>query len=680
MDIRKIVGSIALLLAAVGGAAAQEPATADTLTPLALEGITVSVLRTPISLARAPYSVSVVEAAGPVGSRPGLALDEVLRALPGIQIDNRYNQALGERISIRGSGARAQFGVRGVRILVDGVPATFPDGQTALSHVDPTLVRRAELIRGPASALYGGGSGGVLQLETVLPEVGERLQEAGMMAGSHGLIRGRAAVGGADEGQAYVVRLSYQGYEGARDFSEARNFRFGYRSRHLLPIGLLEVSASAVDYEADNPGSLSEALLAEDRTQAFANNIRQGTGEEGRQAQAGAELRAELGGGEAIVSAYGIVREILNPIPASVIDLSRRVAGVRAAYRIDRDLGTFTFGGEAAFQRDARRNYSNEGGRRAALTLDQDETVDDLALFAQAALRPVEPLTLLGGLRYDHYRFAADDHFTRGDPDDSGRVTMASASPSLGISLRLAPSANLYANVSTAFETPTTTELANRPDGAGGFNPDLRPQQTLAFEGGVKGDVGSTAGYELALFTAEVSDALIPFEVESAPDRQFFRNAGSARHRGVEVGASARPLDWLSGRLAYTYLDATFTDYVVDGDRFDGNRVPGIAPHRLEAVLDVESSGRFAALEGRHVSSMPVDDAGDGRSPAYTVFDVRAGFSSLRAGQMVVEPSIGVQNLLNERYNGSVVVNAFGRRYFEPAPGRTFHVALTVRF
>lgn len=680
MQIRKIVESTAALLLTATAVGAQEPVPADTLDPLPLEGISVSVLRTPVSLARAPYSVSVVEVAGPSGSRPGLALDEVLRAVPGIQVDNRYNQALGERISIRGSGARAQFGVRGVRILVDGVPATFPDGQSALSHVDPTLVRRAELIRGPASALYGGGSGGVLQLETALPEFGERLQEAALMAGSYGLFRARAAVGGGDEGNAYLVRLSYQGYDGERDFSEARNVRFGYRSRHLLPFGLLEVSASAVDYDADNPGSLSEALLADDRTQAFANNVRQRTGEEGRQAQVGAELRGRLAGGEAIVSAYGIVREILNPIPASVIDLDRRVGGLRAAYRIARDLGTLTVGGEAAFQRDGRRNYVNDGGRRAALTLDQDESVDDLALFAQASLRPAEPLTLLGGLRYDHYRFSADDHFTRGDPDDSGRVTMASASPSLGLSLRLAPPVNLYANVSTAFETPTTTELANRPDGAGGFNPDLRPQETLAFEGGLRGDFGGVAGYEVALFTAEVSNALIPFEVESAPDRQFFRNAGSARHRGVELGASAHPLDWLSGRLAYTYLDATFTDYEVDGVRFDGNEVPGTAPHRLDAAVDLVATGGFLAFEGRHVSSMPVDDAGEARSPAYTVFDARAGSSALRVGGRVLEPSIGVQNLFDEKYNGSVVVNAFGRRYFEPAPGRTFHVALTVRF
>ena len=681
MTKRTTLALASILLSFTSPVKAQDPAPPDTITPLSLEGVTVSVLRTPVSLARAPFAVSVVDVDGPAGTRPGLGIDEALRALPGIQIDNRYNQALGERISIRGTGARAQFGVRGVRILVDGIPATFPDGQSAISHVDPTQLRRAELIRGPASALYGGGSGGVLQLETGLPAVGERLQEASVLAGSHGLLRGRAAVGGADARHSYTVALAYQGYEGARQYSAASNVRFNLRSRHILPVGLLEVSASAVDYEADNPGSLSEALLAADRTQAFTNNILQQTGEEGRQAQIGAELRTELGPGEVRIAGYGIVRDILNPIPATIIELTRRVAGLRTAYRLAVPTGSVTLGAEAAVQRDDRRNFSNDRGSRTTVTLDQDESVDDLAVFGQISLRPLDPLTILGGLRYDNYRFAASDRLVRSDGrDDSGRVRMARASPSLGLSVQVVPALNIYASASTAFETPTTTELANRPDGSGGFNPDLRPQETVSFEGGMKGDFLGVAGYEVAVFTADISNALIPFEVESAPDRQFFRNAGSARHRGVEIGANARPLGWLTGRAAYSYTDAEFTDYEVDGVSFAGNRIPGIAPHRLEAVVNASAGGRFAALEGRRVSSMAVADAGEARSPAYTVFDARAGLTGLRAGSATVEPALGVQNLFGEAYNGSVVVNAFGGRYFEPAPGRTFHLALTVRF
>lgn len=663
-------------------AKAQEPVPSDTTVPISLQGVTVSVLRTPIALQRAPYSVSVV--GGEVLARPGqpgLALDEALRAVPGVQIDNRYNSALGERISIRGFGARAQFGVRGVRVIVDGVPATFPDGQTSLSHLDLSYLSRVEVVRGPASAIYGGSSGGVLQLQTYLPRPGERLRQAGVTAGSHELLRARAAVGAGSGRGAYIVRLSHQGYGGERDHSDARSVRFHAGGRYALPVGELSVTATAVDYDAENPGSLSAVLLEEDRTQAYANNVAQGTGEEGRQAQLGAVFRAPVGPAEVELSAYGIARDVLNPIPASIIDLERRVIGFRSLIRADGGPGMIALGLEAAAQRDDRLNFANEGGDQGELTLDQQESVDDVALFGQAIFRPFRPVTILAGLRYDWYRFSAADHFTGGgDPDDSGSLRMSQASPSLGISVRAAPAVSLYANIATAFDTPTTTELANRPDGSGGFNPELRPQETVSYEAGMKGSSGGVVAYELAVYTADVTNALIPFEVAGAPDRQFFRNAGSARHRGVEAGVRLQPAPWLAARGAYTFTDARFEEYGVAGESFDGNRIPGVAPHRLEGVLDFTSRRLFLTLEARHASRTPVDDANSAHSAAYSVVDARVGVRGLEFGDLEMEPAVGVQNLFDAEYNGSVVVNAFGRRYYEPAPGRALHATLRVRF
>jgi iron complex outermembrane recepter protein len=661
---------------------AQEDPRGDTITAVPVAGVTVTVLRTPIPLSRAPYAVSVVEAGSLSPGAPGLGLDEALRAVPGVQVDNRYNYALGERISVRGFGARAQFGVRGVRVLVDGVPATFPDGQTSLSHLDLTYLDRAEIVRGPASTMYGGSSGGVLQLETIRPAAGERVREAGMAAGSHELLRAHASVGEGYDRGSYVVRLSHQGYGGERDHSTARNLRFHAGIRHALSWGELSVSAAGVDYDADNPGSLSETLLAEDRTQAFQNNVRQRTGEEGRQAQIGATLTATVGPGALDLSAYALDRSVLNPIPASIIDLHRRVAGARAVYRLSAAPGSLALGAEGAAQRDGRLNYTNEEGSAGATTLDQDESVDDLALFVQGTINPVEPLTLLGGVRYDWYRFSVEDELEEaGNPDDSGRIDMSQVSPSLGASLRLTPEVNLYANVATAFETPTTTELANRPTGAGGFNPDLRPQETLSFEGGLKGFRSGVGSWELAGYTAEVTNALIPFEVAGMPDRQFFRNAGSARHRGVEAGVQLHLSAGLATRAAYTLTDARFAEYDVAGESFDGKRIPGIAPHRVEWVVDLAGPrSTFFTLDGRYASRTPVDDANSAHSPSYVVFDARGGFRALDLGGAELEPVVGVGNLFAAEYNSSVVVNAFGGRYFEPAPGRTVHAGLKVRF
>lgn len=680
---RQLLGFAAVLLTcgAAPVATAQEPPLPDSTAPVALEGVTVSVLRTSIPLRLAPYSVSVVagEQLSSAG-KPGLALDEVFRAVPGIQIDNRYNYALGERISVRGFGARAQFGVRGIRVVVDGIPATYPDGQTSLSHVDLAFLSRAEVMRGPASSLYGGSSGGVLLLETYLPEPGEQLRQASLTAGSNELVRASAAIGGASDRSRYIVRLSHQGYGGEREYSDARLLRFHAASRFALPFGDLSLTATAVEYDAENPGSLSQALLEEDRTQAFANNVAQRTGEEGRQAQLGALLRAPLGAAEMELAVYGIAREVLNPIPASIIDLGRRVAGFRGIVRAGGGPGTLAAGIEAATQRDDRLNFANEAGRKGALTLDQDESVDDVALFAQATLRPLRPVTLLGGARYDWYRFFTDDHLVGGEnPDESGSIRMSQASPSLGVSVEFAPALTAFANVATAFETPTTTELANRPDGAGGFNPDLRPQETVSYEAGFRGSSGAVM-YELAAYTADVTNALIPFEVEGAPDRQFFRNAGSARHRGLEAGLGAMVQPWLWVRGAYTYTDARFEEYEVGGEAFDGKRVPGIAPHRLEGSVELSSRSGYLAMDARHASRTPVDDGNSAYSDAYTVLDARVGLRSVALGGMRLEPAVGVQNLLDAAYNGSVVVNAFGRRYYEPAPGRALSATLRVRF
>jgi iron complex outermembrane receptor protein len=667
------IAAIALVVALP--ATAQQGTKPDTLIPVQLPGVTVTVLKTPVELTRAPFSVSVNEGPELTRGRPGLALDEALRAIPGVQVDNRYNFALGERISIRGFGARAQFGVRGVKVLVDGIPATFPDGQTSLSHVDLGLLGRTEVIRGPAAALYGNTAGGVIQLQTRAPADRPLAQEAEVVSGSDGLLRLRSTTSGRSGATSYLIGLSRLDYDGYRDFSNARNShltaRFGWAGER----DTIAVTAAGVDYDADNPGSLSTTLLEADRSQAYANNKRQRTGEEGRQEQLGVTWRRSAGPVGWEVTGYGIGRKVENPIPNTIIALRRRVGGGRAMVRLTPASPlTLAAGTEVGFQRDDRQNYGNEGGSRAGLTLDQNEQVDNLALFAQATAEPTDRLTLVGALRYDHFRFGVDDQLIgTDDPDDSGRRTMDAVSPSAGLSYAVAERLHLYGNVATAFETPTTTELANRPSGAGGFNPELDPERTLSFEAGAKGSA-PLLGYQLAVYRARVLDALVPFEVPQSPGRQFFRNAGQAVHRGVEAGLSILPLPGVRLQGAYTYTDARFR-----GGDLDGNRVPGISPHRAElaTVYDAPRSW-FAAVETRYVSRIIVDDANAFRSPAYFLADLRAGLNPVRVGRLRAEPTAGVENLFDARYNASVVINAFGGRYFEPGPGRTFHLGLAV--
>jgi len=637
----------------------------------------------------APYALSVRTTAQLPAGTAALALDDAFRAIPGVQIDNRFNFALGERISVRGAGARAQFGVRGVRVLVDGIPATLPDGQTVLGHVDLAAVARIEALRGPVASLYGNASGGAILIETTTPPTVPIEATASATAGASGLRRARATVGGVLGPVALGAALSGLSYQGHRTHASATSRWATARVRHVGTRSLLQLGVDAVDYDALNPGSLSDSLLRVDRARAFTGNVTDRTGERGRQWQVGARWQRQAGGdaghagvrtpdGGIEAAAWLIGRDLENPIPRTVITLDRTAGGVRAVHRGGVSRLAWTAGAEAAMQRDDRQNYGNQGGARGALTLDQLERVLNLGLFAQSRLDMDHRVGLVGGVRFDRTTFRAEDRLiTATNPDDSGERTLAAVSPSAGVTVALPGAGIVYANVGTAFETPTTTELANRPSGAGGFNPELQPQRTVAYEIGARHARGRVRG-EIAAYRSFVRDALLPFAVSSAPGRQYFRNIGRTGVGGVEIGASADVLDRLRVDAAYSYTRARFRQDAAGDTVLAGNAIPGVAPHRAEITATWRARGGWAAVDGRHVGRLAVNDANTAWSPAYTTLDARAGIDALRVGRVAASVFGGVQNLGGVAYNASVVVNAFGRRYYEPGPGRTAHLGASV--
>ena len=242
------------------------------------------------------------------------------------------------------------------------------------------------------------------------------------------------------------------------------------------------------------------------------------------------------------------------------------------------DQFSWNFGGEYALQRDDRQNHGNDGGERADLRLDQLENVRTLAFFGQGDLRVSERARLVGGVRYDRLDFSVEDAFLS-NGDDSGDRLMDAISPSVGLHVAATRSVGLFVNVGTSFESPTTTELANDPSGRGGFNPELNPQRSLSLEVGTRGVSDNTFAYELSVFRTGITDALVPIEVPDI-DRTFYANAGSASHRGFEAAFTLAPGGRASLRATYSYTDAVFDDYVVDGTDYGGNQIPGLAPHR----------------------------------------------------------------------------------------------------
>ncbi len=618
---------------------------------------------------------------------PALTVEEPLRRIPGVFVQNSFNFAQDQRIAIRGFGTRAAFGVREVKLLVDGIPESSPDGQTQLDNLDLGSARSIEVLRGPAAALYGNASGGVIQVLTDDGE-GEPFAEARALGGSFGLRKYNLRTGGSFGRLDGQLNGSYTQADGYRDHSGVENRFFGGRLRGFID----ETSDLSVHFNyADSPwaqdaGGLTRAEVDADRRQARALNVTQDTGEKVSQGRLGLVYRKELAAGhELTVTQYSLFREFLNKLPIvpaagdGIVEFDRFGVGGGIKYVGDAEPGfgelRTVAGVDAEFQEDGRRRYANVAGARGALGFHQRESVRSVGPFVREEFRPAERLRVVAGARYDNVRFEARDRFLT-DGDDSGARTLDRFSWSGGVEFDARTNLQAYANISTAFQTPTTTELAN-PSGGGGFNPAVDPQTAVNYEIGARFRPTPSVRTELALFLLKLDDELIPFT--SASGRDYFRNAGRSERKGAEFGVEVNLVAGLDWRASYTAMDAHYRDYVTAGGAFSGNREPGIPAHQLFTELSWRSDGGFfGSLDFQFVDSFPVDDANTARNDAYSLVNARIG-RVWKIGRGALTPFVGFNNLLNQRYNGQTRLNAFGGRYYEPSPRFNVFGGLTWR-
>lgn len=696
VDVRRVAIGVAAAVAWLAGrpAPAQQPDSA-----VGVPGISVSATRSTLPPERLPYSLATISRARIARGRATWGLDEALAGVPGVFVSNRYNFSLDQRISIRGFGARSAFAVRGVKVLLDGIPQTLPDGQGQLTNLELGEVDHIEVLRGSASALFGNAAGGVISIWTDPAPPGGLREEARVVAGRFAR-NGRTwskwrsttamPLGGGGL-QLTVARLDYAG---ERDHSAADRRNLNARLR--LPLGPGWALSTVLDFgddpRADNPGALTLAELQANPDSAPAVNLRSNAGKDVRQIQGGATLhRSFATGGEAVLTVFGLTRALKNPTTFAYIDLRRRATGARLSVSRPVRLGgrahQLTAGLDLQRQRDDRTNFGNVAGRPDTVrTLDQLERVTEVGPFVQAATALTSRVTATAGLRYDWVRFAvADRLITPTTPDDSGDRLMHALSGSFGVAVQAGAGVTVYANAGSSFETPTTTELANRPDTAGGFNASLQPQQAWTVEMGSRGTLGTRARWSLAVFQADVRDELISYEVPSSPQRRFYRNAGSSRHRGVEASAAVRPGPGLEIDGAYTLSDFRYRSYAFSPDStglvvLDGRALPGIPRHRLDVRLHAAppvARGAWVELETMHVSSALVDDVLPVRVAGWWVTDLRLGWAG-RVGGLALDPFLAVANLFDRRYVGSVVINASSGRYYEPAPRRNIYLGVSV--
>lgn len=645
----------------------------------------------------APFAMSVLR---PDSARPGqrhIALDESLALVPGLTAVNRTNPSQDPRISIRGFGARAAFGVRGVRVLRDGMPLTLPDGQTPVDYLSLESVDRIEVIRGAASALYGNASGGVIDLRTAAPPATRLGGEVRQWVGDYASSRTTIKAGGISGPAYYQADASLTRNGGFRVYSRQRSTSGFARVGAILGGTDYAVQVLALDLGlAENPGALTLAQFQSNPRLADQPSVNKLARKEVQQIQVGVSASRLLARDEISASAYVGGRSLYNPLTFAVVDFGRRTLGASGRFTHIFDVARpnrLTVGFDLQAQNDSRRNFTNcndnppptlatsscpvIGAERGSLTLDQRELVSGLGAYLNDEVRITERFRVSGGVRADNVKFEVRDRLIAGDnPDDSGERTLRAVTPYLGIVSRITPDQSIYANISSAFETPTATELGNRPDGTAGINQDLAPQKSTTYEVGSKGGIGRALSYDVALFSTRVRDELVPYEILGSGGRRYFRNAGLTNRRGGELGISvdSRPIAFNS---SYSYSDFRFARFVTDSGTFDGKRIPGIPVHRGQVSATIARGVVFGVIEAEAAGWSFVDDANSARAPSYQVVHLRGGARKL-LGLPGTSAVAGVQNLFNRAYSPSLSVNAARGKFFEPAAGRTVYAGLTI--
>jgi len=644
-----------------------------------------------------PVAIDSVDAARIQQDQLQINLSESLARVPGLVIQNRWNYAQDLQISSRGFGARASFGARGIRLFQDGIPATMPDGQGQTGSFSLASAQRIEVLRGPFSTLYGNAAGGVVAIFT---EDGPPTPVAQVQAigGSYGTWNAIAKLGGEARGVNFVLASNHFQTDGYRDHSAASRDQFNTKLKFMLDSDtrVTLIGNTLYQPEAQDPLGLTRAQVQANPRQADPAATLFDTRKTVGQQQGGMTLERKLGAdttlrltgyaGQRVVRQYLALSGIADTSSGGVTDLDGNFAGIdaRVTTRLPLAGGPLSLTVGVAYDRQdqKRKGFVNNNGSLGALRRDEDDTVYDQDVYAQAEWSPLPSLSLLAGARYSDVRFASDDHYiTATNPNDSGRLAFSHASPVAGIVWHAAPDVNIYANWGNGFETPTFIELAYRNVGTG-LNFGLQPAISRSAEIGVKAYAFETQRVNLAVFNINTSNEII---IDAATGgRTTYKNAGKTRRRGVEAEWEGALGGGFTGYASYTYLSATFAADTTTGTPPQlvpaGSHLPAVPENAAYAELAwtrADWAGFSTALEFQYADKLYVNDRNTDSSAAYSVANARAGVEQ-RTGMWTLREFVRVNNLFDRNYVGSVIVGDTNQRYFEPAARRNYLAGVTV--
>ncbi len=675
----------------------------------------------------APVSVTVSRDAGrsafelpfatfaitPDSARPGLrklSVSELLLGVPGVVVQERSNPSQDPRIAIRGFGARSAFGVRGVKVLRDGIPLSLPDGQTPIDWLDLETVGSIDVLRGTAAALYGNAAGGVVNFRSALP-ASAPFALSSRISGGAGYTRTNVSASGSSlsslnpyaspfNSLGWLASASGTHGNGTRDWSRLDASSAFARIFANVRGTRVEVQGSLYDAaRAENTGALTISELFADATLADSLNIRKNSRKSVQHSQIALLASRTEGDNDVSFSAFTSSRTLDNPLAFAIVDVDRRASGIslrgsRRQQNMPWPLRV-TIGGDYQEQNDHRINLENcadispsanatarcpsPGIERGALRLDQREMINSSGFFGRLELEAPKHVFASVAVRSDRVSFRVRDAFVSAtNADDSGSRVLQSTSPMFGLVWRARPLFSLYANIASAFETPTVTELTNQADGSAGLNASLAPQRTLTVEVGGQSIISGFLQLDVAAFRSRVRDELVPFDVPNMPGRRAFKNAGRTSRDGVETSIRLKNSIFDTG-FSYSYSHFRYDQYVNGTVSFAGNAIPGVPLNQMQGWTTATAGKLYASVDALMTSRSSATDAANIFAPGFAVWNIRAGFRpEIAAGRLSLEATAGVDNVFDRVFARSVVVNATRARFYEPGLRRQLWLGLRV--
>lgn len=624
-----------------------------------------------------PSSISSLNLIPLQGFQQQLSLQEYLRAVPGLFSLNSNNYAQDLRLSIRGFGSRAAFGIRGVKLIVDGIPETTPDGQGQVDNLPLGILRQLEVLRGPSASLYGNAAGGVVYLNTLDSLQGETIIFRATM-GSYAYQNYQLTTQIGGKKTTALVHLNRTTTDGFRKFSGLEQNIFNAKIKHELS------SRSRVSFQmnytnspkAEDPGGLKLEETEVDFMQARGRNVEYNTFEKIDQFKIGFRWEQQWGSHWDLDSyAFYSFRDFYGKLPfenGGIIDLFRNYYGLgtRLTYKETQEQFThrWQLGIENSSQRDQRERFLNLKGNQGDSVFSQEERFGNFGVSLLDELQ-WEKVLIRTGLRYDYQ--------TLGVNTDTENQEYTVLNPSIGLSYAIAKNQRVFVNFSTSFETPTLSELSANPSGEEGLNLDLNPSKAINYELGWKCQT-ALAYFEATSFYIQSSNEILPYELEDFPGRSFYRNVGATIRYGLELAATLQWNQW-AFQASLTQAQYQF-DQENEADILDGKSLPGIPNSQLFFQLDYTSQADWKwVLSGEHIGSFYADNTNSVEIKNFQKVQFQAQ-KTVSLSWSEFDFFAGINNLLNTTYFDNIRLNAFGGRFYEPAPGRNFYLGTRFNF